>query len=328
MKNPLNKVLIALAVVLCVAGIFANAADNLVTADPAQPGKTKITSIPASGTSLSGTNNVPSVAVQGVTNSAGSADFSKVVKLNGSGKIDDTMSQSAFKLRYNGGDVTVSNASVGSSNQVLVLTSPSNATWQASPGAGNVGLQRYTIYAGGTAGNWTNTFGVTSIFAEGWGGGGAGGDGGGGTDGGGGGGGGGGGYFGASVTVTNNQVVAYSAGAAGVNTTFGIFTANLGSAGGVGGATGLGGAGGAAGSSSGAGGILVAGGGGSGGSTAAPTDNIPGVGGGGGNSGHGGGGGAGGTGGGGAAGVPGGGGGGGGTSTGGAGAAGRIIVWY
>jgi len=65
-------------------------ADNLITYDSSNERK-KDSGIAVSSGQISTSNSVASAAVQGVTTSAGAGDSGKVVKLNGSGKIDSTM---------------------------------------------------------------------------------------------------------------------------------------------------------------------------------------------------------------------------------------------
>lgn len=64
---------------------------NLLTADPAAPGKSLITSIPITSGQIAGTNTVTGAAVVGVTSSAGAGDSGKIPKLNASGLIDPSM---------------------------------------------------------------------------------------------------------------------------------------------------------------------------------------------------------------------------------------------
>lgn len=52
---------------------------NLLTADPAAPGKSLITSIPITSGQIAGTNTVTGAAVVGVTSSAGAGDSREVV---------------------------------------------------------------------------------------------------------------------------------------------------------------------------------------------------------------------------------------------------------
>lgn len=127
MKNTLNKILIGLAILLCSIGMIVTAADNLVTADPANPGKTKITSISVSSTQITNANSVTALAVVGVTNSTGAGDAGKIPKLNASGKLDSSLfsNASVSLVSTNSGADFTGSGSGGTWTSMFTLTTTS-----------------------------------------------------------------------------------------------------------------------------------------------------------------------------------------------------------
>lgn len=202
-----------LAAAISLLTLSAMATEKIITVDPASGNRRTTSIVITNNVQIVTTNSVAPEAVVNVISSAGAADAGKVVRTGPLGTILPA---------------TMASSGAPSSNQFLIAVNSTNATWQTVAAAS--AMPRVQLYEQGTY-NWTNSFGVSSIFVECWGGGGRGADGAsqGGTVVRGGGGGGGAAYCAGTVTVTNNQIIAIVVGAPVGVTTFGALTANNGS---------------------------------------------------------------------------------------------------